>query len=304
MKVGAGPVSFGVYEVPKDGSGLSAERLTQAMAEAGYQGAELPPAGYAGPPGSAARLWEKHGLESVGIYIPIHFADPTLGAVDEGRMEEALLELESASAGPRIAILADEGSEVLLHNPGRGDDPTHALGVKAFDALCSAVNRLAAKIRSRGLVPSFHPHISTYVESPAEVERLLATTDIDLTFDTGHIALGGGDVLECFRSWKERINHIHLKDVHHHVMDRAKAERRSDFGVWWAEVSTPLGEGDLPLATFLGHLAETGYEGWLVVEQDRAPVVTESELQAVTSVQARNLQWIRQHLWQGEETAR
>lgn len=293
MKVGAAPVSFGVYGPPEAGTGISPDHLVAAMASCGYDGAEFPPAGYAGPPSAAGRLFERHRLIPAGIYIPIHFADPVRRVGDEARMEEALDELEAAGSGPRLAILADEGSEILLLHPGRGDDPTHALDPEAFGELTAAVNRMAARIRQRGLVPSFHPHVSTYVESPAEIERLLEATDIDLTFDTGHIALGGGDVMECWEAWRDRVNHVHLKDVRHRVMAQAKAQQREDFEVWWADVSTPLGEGDLPLREFLGRLAAFRYRGWLVVEQDRAPVSSLRELEAVIPEQSFNLQWIR-----------
>ena len=293
MKFGTAPVSFGVYGPPEDGAGVSADQLAAAMAACGYQGAEFPPAGYAGPPGAAARLFELHGLSPVGIYIPIHFAEPARRAVDEARMEEALSELQATRAGPRLAILADEGSEALLHNPGRGNDPTHALSAGAFGELTEAVDRLAATIRRRELTPSFHPHVSTYVESPGEIERLLHATDIDLTFDTGHISLGGGDLLECWDAWRDRINHVHLKDVRHDVMEQARTEGRRDFDVWWAEVSTPLGQGDLRLEEFLARLSEARYEGWVVVEQDRAPVLSGEQLDTVIAVQAANLEWIR-----------
>ena len=294
MKIGAAPVSFGVYGPPEADGGFSPDQLVAAMASAGYDGAEFPPAGYAGSPGAASRLFQRHGLDPVGIYIPIHFADPSVLAHDEARMKEALSELQYAPAGPRLAILADEGSDTLLLHPARGDDPTHALGTEAFRDLCATANRMAAEIRRRGLAPSFHPHISTYVESPSEVERLLELTDIDLTFDTGHIALGGGDILECFASWRDRINHIHLKDVRFEVLEEAKSRGREDFDVWWAEVSVPLGEGDLPLRDFLAHLAEADYQGWVVVEQDRAPIFSEAGLRSAAGVQARNLRWVRQ----------
>ena len=293
MKVGAAPVSFGVYGLPEDGAGGLVEQLVAAMAACGYDGAEFPPAGYAGPPGTAARLFEQHGLTPVGIYIPIHFADSDLQAVDEARMENALCELETTGAGPRLAIIADEGSEILLHNPGRGDDPTHALSSTAFGELTTSVNRIAARIRQRGLTPSFHPHVSTYVESPSEIERLLDATDIDLTFDTGHIALGGGELLECWEAWRDRINHIHLKDVRHHVMEQVKAEGRQDFDVWWPQLFTPLGQGDLRLDEFLTRLWQARYRGWLVVEQDRAPLASPAQLDDVVAVQSANLEWIR-----------
>ena len=76
-------------------------------------------------------------------------------------------------------------------------------------------------------------------------------------------------------------------------MARAKSEHRQDFEVWWADVSVPLGEGDLQLDEFLACLEETRYQGWVVVEQDRAPLSSNDEIQAVIETQTANLQWIR-----------
>ena len=292
MRIGVGPVSFGVY-TPGHRQTLPPDRLVEAMAACGYDGAEFPPAGYAGPPGAAAGLFERRRLIPVGIYIPIHFADPALQAADEARMEDALRELEAVDVGPRIAMIADEGSDTLLLNPGRGDDPTHALTPGVFGRLTDSVNRIAELTRRRGLTPSFHPHVSTYVESPSEINRLLDAADIDLTFDTGHIALGGGDLSECWKAWRDRVNHVHLKDVRPSVMERARAEGRRDFGVWWPDVCAPLGEGDLDLEEFLARVVADRYLGWMVVEQDRAPLSSGGELRAAAAAQSANLRWIR-----------
>jgi inosose dehydratase len=263
------------------------------MAGTGYDGAELPPAGFFGPHRSSSSVFGEIGLDVVGIYIPIHFTSPALMESDLRSMEGALDELESATSGPRIAILADEGAEVLLNNPGRGEDKTHALDTDTFGALTDSVNAAATRIRSLGLRPSFHPHISTYVESRSEIQTLLDETDIGLTFDTGHMALGGIDIFEGWETWRSRIDHIHLKNVRAKVMHDAKANARTDFDVWWADVATPLDEGDLDLAGFISRLLDDDYEGWVVVEQDRAPVASSGELEQITNEQARNLEWIQ-----------
>jgi inosose dehydratase len=292
--IGTAPVSYGVYGIPTPGTGIDPDLLLESMAAAGYEGAELPPVGYAGPVGSASRLYARYGLAVAGIYIPIHFTVPSQIEIDKGRMEEALDELAAADTGPRLAILADEGSAELLLHPGRGDDPRYALDSGEFQKLTDDVNRLVTGIRERGFDPSFHPHISTYVESPVEIERLLEYTDIDLTFDTGHIALAGGDILDRWTAWRSRINHVHLKDVRFAVMEEAQANQRNDFDTWWANVATPLGEGDLPLRDFVDRLIRDDYHGWIVVEQDRTPVFSIQPLQTAATEQTRNLGWIRE----------
>jgi sugar phosphate isomerase/epimerase len=73
---------------------------------------------------------------------------------------------------------------------------------------------------------------------------------VSLGPDTGHIARGGQDVLECLRAYLPRITHLHLKDV-------------TTAGEWAA-----LGEGRCDISAVLALLRETGYEGWVVAEEE------------------------------------
>ena len=47
--------------------------------------------------------------------------------------------------------------------------------------------------RAAGLAASYHPHLTTIVESPDELERLMPQTRIGFCPDTAHLAAGGGD---------------------------------------------------------------------------------------------------------------
>ena len=162
MRIGAAPVSFGVYGPSEDDAGFSPDRLVEAMAASGYEGAEFPAAGFAGPPGGAARLFEKHGLQPVGIYIPIHFADPTLRAVDEQRMEDALGDLDAARAGPRIAILADEGSGHTPSTPRtrrRSHPCTHRRRVRGTDRCSQPDSDPHSQTGIGAVLPSPHQYL-------------------------------------------------------------------------------------------------------------------------------------------------
>jgi inosose dehydratase len=88
------------------------------------------------------------------------------------------------------------------------------------------------------------------------------------------------------------VNHVHIKDVRLDVLRSAQAEHRTDFDTWWANVATPLGGGDVDIDAVLAVLAATGYDGWLVVEQDRAPTAAR-DYPAVAAEQAANLGWLR-----------
>jgi len=102
-----------------------------------------------------------------------------------------------------------------------------------------------------GLIAVYHPHLTTIVESPDQVEQVLAHSRIGLCADTAHLAAGGGDPVEMIRQHADRLQYVHLKDL-----------RREPFGF------LPLGEGELDIVGVVKTLAEIGYEGWATVELD------------------------------------
>jgi inosose dehydratase len=274
--------------------------MLAALATASYAGSELGPPGLFGTPDEAAQAFTEAGLSAIGAYVPLHLAmdDDTFEA-DLARMTLTCDEL--AATGATLAILADEGSPELLLNPARTDRRL-ALDETKWRLAAQRLAQAVDLARSRGLAASFHPHISTYVESVWEVERLLDSTDVTLTLDIGHMALSGADPVQCARDWSSRIDHIHIKDARIDVLERAKSERRKDFDGWWADVCVPLGTGDVDIDGVLGALVGQGYDGWLVVEQDRAPTSAE-QLPSVAAEQAANYAWLADHMAHAEARA-
>jgi len=122
-----------------------------------------------------------------------------------------------------------------------------------YDSLGAALDRVDDLAADFGLEASYHPHLSTIVESPAELELLMARTRIGFCPDTAHLAAGGGDPAALVRRYPDRLKHVHLKDV-----DLATG------------TFLPLGQGDLDLADVLAAVTETGYDSWLMVELDSA----------------------------------
>jgi inosose dehydratase len=120
-----------------------------------------------------------------------------------------------------------------------------------YDRLGAALDRVSDLAAEHGLEASYHPHLSTIVESPEELERLMAVTRIGFCPDTAHLAAGGGDPAALIRRYPERLAHVHLKDI-----DLATG------------TFLPLGQGDLDLDDVVRAVVEAGYDSWLVVELD------------------------------------
>jgi inosose dehydratase len=66
-----------------------------------------------------------------------------------------------------------------------------------------------------------------YVETPAEIDHLLALTDpslVGLVLDMGHYKFGGGDPLTALQKHENRIWHVHFKDCHPEIALKSKTE--------------------------------------------------------------------------------
>ncbi len=159
---------------------------------------------------------------------------------------------------------ADECLAILEHFPGtllnlcqmptsRPDDATE-LRVRQ-DNLLSCVNAIAKRFHDRGIASGYHPN------SPAEsIYRtdddygiLLDGLDASVVGwipDCGHIAKVGMDPLQKIRDYRSLVCHIHYKDM--------------DAEGTWQE----MGHGAIDYHGITQLLVDTGYTGWIVVEDE------------------------------------
>jgi inosose dehydratase len=297
VRVANAPCSYGAFEITVGvlPNVPGPEQVLEAIAAAGYDGTELGPPGYLGEGGTLRSRLERFSLELAGGYIPIRFSEPARWEDDLGAMATTLDLFQAADGGDARPVLADAGSRKRLANPGRAArDRSVALDETGWRRFADGVSRAAELARRRGFEPTFHHHTGTYVEAPWEIERLLELTDVGLLLDTGHLALGGGDPSEALRDWRQRIDHVHVKDVRTEVLEGVVADRADMAEAWQRGVFCELGAGDVDLDTFFAELAASDYSGWLVVEQDRIPSPTEDAADAIES-QAHNRRWLADH---------
>lgn len=271
--VASAPVSYGVFSLARpDLVQLpSGEELLRLVKEAGYDGIDLGPHGLFGTGHELVANLDRHGLGLAGGWMDYPFS----GSDEEFRRafeawrpvldDFALVAAEQTRPAP-LPTIADAGDASRKSRPGGA--PELQLTGERWERFIDRVERVAGYVRDLGLEPTFHHHAATYVETPAEIDMLLRDTSLDLTFDTGHLLLGGGDPAADLARWVDRVNHIHLKDANLRILREARGSDDPVRDVWEKRVFVSLGDGDLDVDGIIGTIIDHGFEGWVVVEQD------------------------------------
>ncbi|MGY1663855.1 sugar phosphate isomerase/epimerase family protein [Geodermatophilus sp. SYSU D00705] len=218
----------------------SIETAVHDISSVGYEGVEvfdgnlLP---YADRPEVLTELLGSTGVELVSVYTGANFVYADV-LPDEMHRIRSACELARTFGASRLVV---------------GGGARRAAGTTDEDyrRLAKGLDSVVDLAAEHGLEASYHPHLGTIVESPAELDRLMEQTRIGFCPDTAHLAAGGGDPAAQIRQYADRLRHVHLKDL-----DRATLQ------------FLPLGHGDLDFPDIVRAVREADYDSWLVVELD------------------------------------
>jgi inosose dehydratase len=282
-RIAGAPDSWGIDETPGWGHRMDRDRVLAEMREIGLKATELGPDGYL--PTDVTELQElldRHDLALVGGFVPVVL-------YREDRIEESLDYVDRCSAQ-----LAGAGADVMVLGPDshhEGYNISVELTEDEWTLFSENLNRVVEIATEHGLTPALHQHWAMAVERQDHVERILATSDMPLCIDTGHLVVAGADPVAIARMAPDRVTHVHLKDVEPNLAERVRVgDLTFEEGVREG-LFLPLGRGCVDLRGLIEILEANGYEGWYVLEQDR--VVDEEPapgagpiLDARTSVEA------------------
>lgn len=184
---------------------------------------------------------EKHQLALAALTLSLHWSEPK-ETEDERRQADYFID-----------YLARFPHALLNVVPLPGQDRSNL--EERQKNIISCMNELARRASDKGIVCSFHPNSppGSVFRTRTDYEVLFAGLDekvIGYTPDAGHIAAGGMDVLSVFTTYRSMIRHVHFKDMH--------ADQR------WAA----MGEGIIDFPSIVRLLRDTGYEGWIMVEEE------------------------------------
>ena len=274
VKIGINPISWCNDDLPSLGGETTLDTILQEGSEIGYQGFELGNKF----PRTAAELkavLEPYGVECVSGWY-------------SGYLAERSAEEEIAAVEGHLRLLVESGCRVMVYGEVGGSiqgqigtalykRPTFTSD-EAWQQYASRLNTFAAHLASRGIKLAYHHHMGAFVETPADVDKLMALTspDVGLLFDTGHMYFAGGDPLTELNKHIDRVVHVHCKDVRAEVLRRARNGSWSFLQSVLNGAFTVPGDGDIQFGPILARLAQHGYQGWLVVEAEQDPTIAPS----------------------------
>lgn len=277
IRVANTPASWGALEFDLPGGVLGYAQVLDEIAETGYAGTELGDWGYMPTEPEVLRAaLTARGLALVGAFVPVALARPEALAEGRARALRVARLLRGAAGLEPFVVLADDNGAVPARTQHAGrvtaamglDDAQWRVFARGAEAIAQAVRQ------ETGLPTVFHHHCGGYVETPAEIERLMARTDpalLGLCLDTGHALFGGGDPLALLRRYGARIWHVHYKDHDPAVAAQAASQGGGYFGAVRQGVFCELGQGAVDFRAVTEALRAMDYAGWIVVEQDVLP---------------------------------
>jgi inosose dehydratase len=187
---------------------------------------------------------------------------------------------EIAAMQPHLALLRGGGAKVLIFaetsNAIHGDQTVPLsrrphLADGDWQQFGARMTEVGKAIEDAGLALVYHHHMGTVVEAGEDIDRLMENTgdSVKLLLDTGHATFGGVDPVSLARRYRERIGHVHTKDIRAAVMQESRSRDMSFLDSVVAGVFTVPGDGMVDFAAVLAELPR--YRGWLVIEAEQDP---------------------------------
>lgn len=271
VKLGIAPIAWTNDDMPDLGAENTFEQCVSEMALAGFAGCEVGNK-YPKDPAVLKKALELRGMQICNAWYSTFLTTEPYEETEKGFIRHITFLKEM---GAKVVGVSEQGHSIQGTDKSIFRDK-YVMDDREWELLCTGLNKLGKVAGDMGIALTFHHHMGTVVQTAAEIDRMMENTDPDLVgllFDSGHLAYCGEDYLAVLRKYAARTRHVHLKDIRPQVVEKVKAENLSFLaGVRLGTFTVP-GDGSLDFAPIFDILADTGYEGYVLVEAEQDPAV-------------------------------
>lgn len=266
IRIGANPIGWSNDDMQELGGDTPLETCLAEASEIGFQGMEL---GHKFPREAGA--------------LKVALAPFKLACISGWYSAELLrrdAKAEMIALRPHLDLLKAMGSKVLVFaetsNAIHSDramplSQRPVLAANEWASFGQRMSEVAEMTFDEGIRLVYHHHMGTVVQSEADIDALMenAGEAVHLLLDTGHATWGGVDPAILARRYRDRISHVHTKDVRAAVRDDAHRGDWSFLDSVLAGVYTVPGDGMVDFAAVFRALPD--FAGWVVIEAEQDP---------------------------------
>ena len=270
VKLGIAPIAWTNDDMPDLGSENTFEQCISEMALAGFTGCEV---GNKYPRDDIPALKKALSLRNMQICNAWFSSFLLTKPYDE--VEKDFTDHISflKEMGAKVVGISEQSYSIQGTDKSVFKDK-YIMNDDEWARLCDGVNLLGKVAKDMGIVLTYHHHMGTVVQTAAEIDRLMENTDpelFSLLYDSGHLAYCGEDYIGVLKKYANRVKHVHLKDSRPEVIDKVKKENLSFLeGVRLGTFTVP-GDGAIDFGPIFDILADSGYEGYVLVEAEQDP---------------------------------
>tara|TARA_Y100000741_G_scaffold202117_1_gene153682 strand:+ start:2337 stop:3236 length:900 start_codon:yes stop_codon:yes gene_type:complete len=268
VKLGIAPIAWSNDDMPELGGDTPLEQCLSEANEAGFSGIEF---GGKFPKKSEdlIPLLDKYNLKLCSGWYGANLRKNSVKEEINAIQEQ--LKLFQDCKAPCIVFA--EVSDSIAGDPDRTLSTRPQMDNQEWTNFCKKISEIGKYLEDQGMPLAYHHHMGTVIESQKDTERLLENTSdqVKLILDTGHMLFAGGDSMDVAEKFKERIIHIHCKDMRKKILDKSLKEDLSFRQAFLEGAFTVPGDGCIDYEPLLKFLKINQYNGWLVVEAEQDP---------------------------------
>jgi len=269
IKLGVAPIAWSNDDMPELGGETSLEQCLNEASKAGFTGIE---SGGKFPKNSAELLpkLKKENLSLCSGWYGAQLLKNT--AKEEFSLMINQLNLFKDCKSPCMVFA--EVTNSIQGDPKTPLSKRPKLSKDDWRKLTSRINEISKMMIDEGMPLAYHHHMGTVIETENETRRLMEDTidTVKLLIDTGHMLFAQGDSIKLANEFKEKLIHVHCKDIRKNVLDKSLKNDSTFRQAFLDGAFTVPGDGCIDYIPFLKVLKKNNYSGWLVVEAEQDPI--------------------------------